>query len=225
MLANKHFLINEMRSGLGSVLYHYIVRSEWGSFPNQALKIFSSCVCVYPQKMGLEESTVSTRLDGRSEDYKVYWTSGYWECWSTLPRDHDPSLKLFISSPVVLEKTLESPLDCKEIQPLHPKGTQPSIFTGRTDTEAELQYFGHLMWRTDSLEKILMLGKFDARRRKGRQRMRWLDGITGYGFERTLRDSEGHGSLMCCSPWGCKLSDTTEWLNNNNISSPGLSRH
>ena len=126
---------------------------------------------------------------------------------------------------VVLDKTLENPLDCKEIQPLHPKGTQPSIFTGRTDTEAEVQYFGHLMWRTDSLEKIMMLGKFDARRRKGRQRMRWLDGITGYGFERTLRDSEGHGSLMCCSPWGCKLSDTTEWLNNNNISSPGLSHH
>ena len=50
MLANKHFLINEMRSGLGSVLYHYIVRSEWGSFPSQALKIFSSCVCVYPQE-------------------------------------------------------------------------------------------------------------------------------------------------------------------------------
>ena len=72
------------------------------------------------------------------------------------------------------------------------------------------QYFGHLVRRTDSLEKIMMLGKFDARRRKGRQRMRWLDGITGYGFERTLRDSEGHGSLMCCSPWGCKLSDMTE---------------
>ena len=76
----------------------------------------------------------------------------------------------------VLEKTLESPLDCKEIQPVHPKGDQSWVFTGRTDVEAE--YFGHLMWRTDSLEKTLMLGKIEGRRRRGWQRMRWLDGIT-----------------------------------------------
>ena len=75
---------------------------------------------------------------------------------------------------MVLKKTLESPLDCKEIQPLHPKG----IFIGRTDAEAELQYFVHLMRRTDSFEKTLMLGKIEDRRRRGRQRMRWLDGIT-----------------------------------------------
>ena len=79
---------------------------------------------------------------------------------------------------MVLEKTLESPLDCKEIQPVHPKGDQPWVFIGRTDAEAELQYFGHLMRRVDSLEKTLMLGKIEARRSRGRQRMRWLDGIT-----------------------------------------------
>ena len=79
---------------------------------------------------------------------------------------------------MVLEKTLESPLDCKEIQPVHPKGDQSWVFIGRTDVEAEIQYFGHLMQRADSLEKILMLGKIEGRRRRGRQRMRWLDGIT-----------------------------------------------
>ena len=79
---------------------------------------------------------------------------------------------------VVLEKTLESPLDCKEVQPVHPNGNQSWIFIGRTDAEAELQYFGHLMQRADSFEKTLMLGKIEGRRRRGWQRMRWLDGIT-----------------------------------------------
>ena len=79
---------------------------------------------------------------------------------------------------MVLEKTLESPLDCKEIQPVHPKGDQSWVFIGRTDVEAETPKFGHLMRRTDSLEKTLMLGKIEERRRRGRQRMRWLAGIT-----------------------------------------------
>ena len=79
---------------------------------------------------------------------------------------------------VVLEKTFESSLDCKEIQLVHPKGNQSWMFIGRTDAEAEIEYFGHLMWRTVSLEKTLMLGKMEGRRRRGRQRMRWLDGIT-----------------------------------------------
>ena len=69
----------------------------------------------------------------------------------------------------MLEKTLESPLDCKEIQPVHPEGVMLKL---------KLQYFGHLMQRTDSFEKNLMLGKIEGRRRRGRQRMRWLDGIT-----------------------------------------------
>ena len=75
-------------------------------------------------------------------------------------------------------KTLENPLDCKEIQPVHPKEDQSWVFIGRTDVEAKLQYFSHLMQRADSFEKTLMLGKIEARRRRGRQRMRWLDGIT-----------------------------------------------
>ena len=79
---------------------------------------------------------------------------------------------------MVLEKTLESPLDCKEIQPVHPKGDQSWVFIGRPDVEAQTLIFGHLTRRTDSFEKTLMLGKIEGRRRRGGQRMRWLDGIT-----------------------------------------------
>ena len=79
---------------------------------------------------------------------------------------------------MVLEKTLESPLDCKEIQPINPKGNQSEYSLERLVLKLKLQYFGHLMWRAVSLEKTLMLGKIEGRRRKGRQRMRWLDGIT-----------------------------------------------
>ena len=68
---------------------------------------------------------------------------------------------------MVLEKTLESPLDCKEIQPVHTKGDQSCVFIGGTDVEAETQYFGHLMQRTDSFEKTLMLGKIEGRRKRG----------------------------------------------------------
>ena len=79
---------------------------------------------------------------------------------------------------MALEKILESPLDCKEIQPVHSEGDQPWVFFGRNDAEAETPNFGHLMRRADSLEKTLMLGGTEGRRRRGRQRMRWLDGIT-----------------------------------------------
>ena len=78
----------------------------------------------------------------------------------------------------MLEKTLESPLDCKEIQPVHSKGDQPWDFFGRNMLRLKFYYFGHLMRRVDSLEKTLMLGGIGGRRRRGRQRMRWLDGIT-----------------------------------------------
>ena len=78
---------------------------------------------------------------------------------------------------MVLEKTLESPLDCKEIQPVHPKGDQSWVFFEGLMLKLKLQYFGHLMRRVDSLEKTLMLGGIGGRRRKGRPRMRWLDGI------------------------------------------------
>ena len=91
--------------------------------------------------------------------------------------DHKESwaLKNWCFRTVVLEKTLESLLDCKEIKPVDPKGNQPWIFTGRTDAEAPILW--HLRWRADSLERTLMLGNIEGRKR-GQQRMRWLDGIT-----------------------------------------------
>ena len=79
---------------------------------------------------------------------------------------------------MVLEKTLESPLDCKEIQPVHLKEISPGISLEGMMLKLKLQYFGHLMPRVDSLEKTLMLGGIRGRRRRGQQRMRWLDGIT-----------------------------------------------
>ena len=78
----------------------------------------------------------------------------------------------------MLEKTLESPLGCKEIHPVHSEGDQPWDFFGRTDAKGETPVLGHLMRRVDSLEKTLMLGGIGGKRRRGRQRMRWLDGIT-----------------------------------------------
>ena len=83
----------------------------------------------------------------------------------------------------------------------------------------KFQSFGHLIQRADSLEKTLMLGKMEGRRRRRWQRMRWLDGITDsmyIGFEQALGDSEGQGSLACCSSWGHKESDTKEQLNSTN---------
>ena len=99
------------------------------------------------------------------------WELDYKESWA---------LKNGCFWTVVLEKTLESPLDSKEIQPVHPKGDQPWVLIEYSAlmVKLKLHYSGRLMWRTDSLEKILMLGKTEGSRRGGRQRMRWLDGVT-----------------------------------------------
>ena len=96
-------------------------------------------------------------------DHKESWVPKNWCFWT-----------------VVLEKTLENPLDCKEIQPVHSKGNQSWTSIGRTDAEAETPTFGHVMWRTDLFEKTLMLGKTEGGRRRGWQRMRCLDGITDF---------------------------------------------
>ena len=94
-------------------------------------------------------------------NYKESWVQKNWCFWT-----------------VMLEKTLESPLDCKEIQPVHTKGDQSWVFTERLMLKLKLQYFGYLIWRADSLEKTLMLGKTEGKRRPGWKRMRWLHSIT-----------------------------------------------
>ena len=101
-------------------------------------------------------------------DHKEGWTPKNW-CLRT----------------VVPEKTLEIPMDCKEVKPVNPKGNQPWIFIGRTDAETETPCFGHLMQRANSLEKTLVLGEIEGRRRRGQQRMKWLDGII-YSVDRNL---------------------------------------
>ena len=124
-------------------------------------------------------------------DYKESWVLKNWSFWT-----------------VLLEKTLESPLDCKEIS--------PGCSLEGLMLKLKLQYFGHLMRRADSLERNLMLGKIEGRRRRGQQRMRWLDGITDLmdiGFGWTPGVGDGQGGLACCSSWGHKDSDMTEWLN------------
>ena len=132
-------------------------------------------------------------------DYKESWTPKNWCFWT-----------------VVLEKTLESPLDCKEIQPVHPIGNQSWIFIGRTDVEAEAP----ILRPPDA--KNWLLGKDLDSRKDWRQEEKgmtqdeivgWHQWLNGYEFEQAPRDGEGQGGLACCSLWGCKESDMTERLN------------
>ena len=131
-----------------------------------------------------------------------------------------PDVKNWCLPTVVMEKTLESPLVCKEITPVNPKGNQSWIFLGRTDAETEAPIF----WPPDAKNWLIRedpnLGKIEGGRIRGWQRLRWLDGITD-SMEMSLSKlweivKEGQGSLACCSPWGCKQSDMPELLNNNN---------
>ena len=132
---------------------------------------------------------------GFSSSHVWIWELEYEESWA---------LKNWCFWTVVLKKTLESPLDIKEIKPVHPKGNQSWTFIGRTDAEA------------DSLENTLMLGKIEGRRRRGWQRIRWLDGITDSmdmslsKLQELVMDRE---TCPCCTLWGHKKSDMTDWLN------------
>ena len=131
-------------------------------------------------------------------DYKQRWVSKNWCFWT-----------------VVLEKTLESPLDCTEINQSILKEISPEYSLEGLMLKLKLPYFGHLMRRTDSLEKTVILGKIEGRRRRGRQKKRWLDGITDsmdMSLSKLRGFGDGQGHLACCSPWGRKESDMTEGL-------------
>ena len=132
-------------------------------------------------------------------DYKESWAPKNWCFWTG-----------------VLEKILESSLSYKDIQPVHPKEISPEYSLEGLMLKLKLQYFGHLMWRTDSFEKPLMLRKIEGERRRGRQRMRRLDGIIksmDMSLSKVQGWVDGPGGLVYCSPWGRKESDTTKQLN------------
>ena len=132
-------------------------------------------------------------------DYKESWVPKNWWFWS-----------------VVLEKTLESPLNCKEIQPVHPNGNQCWIFIGRTDVEAETP----ILWPPDMKSWLIWndpdAGKDWRREEKAMTKhmmVGWHHWLDGHEFKQALGVAEGQGSLACCSPWSCKDSDTTEGPN------------
>ena len=133
-------------------------------------------------------------------DYKEILVLKNWCFW-----------KLMLST-LVLEKTLESPLDCKEIQPVNPKESQSWIFIGRSDAEAKLQYFGHLLQRLTHWkrpwcwERLKAGGEGVDRGWDG-----WYHWLDGYEFESASRAGDGQGSRACCNPWGSKIRT---WLSN-----------
>ena len=142
-------------------------------------------------------------------DHKEDWVLKNWYFWT-----------------VVLEKTLESPLDCKDIKPVSLKRNQSWIFIGRTDAEAETP----VLWPSDRKSRPIRkdpdAGKDWRQEEKGTtedETVEWHHGLNGHEFEQIPGDGEGQGSLAYCSPWDCKELDTTEWLsNNNNISKAAL---
>ena len=149
----------------------------------------------------------SSQSYGFSSSHGWMWELDYKESWA---------LKNWCFWTVVLEKTLESSLDCKEIQPVHPKGNPFWIFIGRTDTEAEVP----ILWPPDAKNWLIGkdpdAGKDWRQEEKGTtedQMIGWHHWLDGHEFEPSLGVGDGQGSLVCCSPWGRKESDITEWLN------------
>ena len=143
------------------------------------------------------------------------FSSGHVWMWE-LDNKKDWVLKIWCLPTVVLEKTLESPLDCKEIKPVNPKGNQPWIFIGRTDAEVEAP----ILWPPDA--KSWLTGKHPDSGQDWRQEEKGMteDAMAGWHHRLNAHESaqapgvgDGQRGLACCSPWGCKESDSTEWVN------------
>ena len=180
-LRDRSAVLTKARERVSKPKYHFFY-GECLILPETQVQLYENMMSTLePERThkALDTFSVSTRnfaskgpssqSFGFSSSHVWMWELEYTESW--VPKN-------WCFQTVVLKKTLKSPLDCKEIQPVHPKRDQPWIFIGRTMLKLKFQYFGHLIQRTDSLEKTLMLGKIEGRRRRGRQRMRWLDGIT-----------------------------------------------
>ena len=144
---------------------------------------------------------------GFSSGHVWLWQLGYKESWV---------LKIWRFWTVVLEKTLESPLDCKEIQPVHPKGDQSWVFIGRTDVEAEIPILRPPDAKSWLIGKDPDAGKDLGQEEKGTtedEMVGWHHRLKGHGFGWTPGVGDGQGGLACCSSWGCTELDTTEQLN------------
>ena len=162
------------------------------------------------QRHYFADKGLSNQSYGFSSSHAWMWELDHIDSWV---------LKNWCFWTVVSEKTLESPLDCKEIKPVHPKGNQSWIFIGRTDAKAEIP----ILWPPDA--KNWLIGKDPDAGEDWKQEEKGTTEdemvgchhrLNGQELEQTAGDSEGQGSLACCSPWGHKESDITEQLNNNN---------
>ena len=170
--------------------------------------------CIKKQRHYFANKHPYSQSYGFSSSHVWMWELDHKESWA---------LKNWCFWTVVLEKTLESPLECKEIKLINPEGNQSWIFIGRSDAEAPI------LWPPDT--KGWLIGKDPNAGKDWRQEEKgtiedemagWHHWLNGHEFEQDLGDGKGQGSLVCFSPWGHKESDTTEWLNNPRWQMSGL---
>ena len=164
-------------------------------------------MCIKKQRYHFADKGPSSQSYSFSSSHVWMWELGCKESWAP---------KNWCFQTVVLEKTLESPLDCKEIKLVNPKGNQSWLFIGRTDAEAETP----ILWPPDAKNWLIGKDPDDGKdwwwEEKGTtedEMVGWHHQFNGHELGQTPGDGEGQGSLACHSPWGCKESDTTEWLN------------